>query len=510
MIRRSGRRTWSNIHVTETVTLADLIDIDNAAVSGPQSTGFDLLIQAAATLDELVQEARQAHVPIRALGSSWALTDIAVTPGWLINTKLLNGCFDVSDALFERSYPSDRRPYVVVAQCGISIGELNVHLEVTATAGFPRALKTSGIGAGQTVAGSISGNTHGAAVNFGATPDYVVGIQLVTGRGRSLWIERASRPVMNDDFAARIGAVMLRDDEVFEAAVVSFGAFGIIAALAIETAPLYDLAFRKVENISRTALQHKLDNFDAQEPTNLYHYEFVFDPHRTDPMAMVALGVKEPYQQEHPAPKPLWILRDDKGYAPGDRTAKSFLRLSGLGGSASTLYQFNRYRQQGILDNVRCTPGQAFMATITYLEGYNESAIGIPLTHAAQMIDIMSQVIRRRGVASIVQVRVVHPSRATLGFTSLPPKTCVFELGLANDGGFRRFENELLDALTRANVPFRLHWSKNSGIDGPLLEQMYGRERIDKWKAARARVFSHDAALMRVFENAHLVRAGLN
>jgi hypothetical protein len=150
------------------------------------------------------------------------------------------------------------------------------------------------------------------------------------------------------------------------------------------------------------------------------------------------------------------------------------------------------------------------MATITYLEGYNESAIGIPLTHATRMVDIMSQVIRRRDVGSIVQVRLVHPSRATLGFTSLPPKTCVFELGLANDCGFRRFENELIDALMRANVPFRLHWSKNSGIDKDRLEQMYGRERIDKWKTARARVFNHDAALMRTFENAHLVRAGLN
>jgi FAD/FMN-containing dehydrogenase len=510
VIRRSGPRTWNNIHVTKTVDIADLIDIDNASASGGQATGFDLLKQAAHDFDALVQEARYSGVQIRALGSSWALTDIAVTPGWLINTKLLNACFDVSDGFFDVSYPAAERPYVVVAQCGISIGELNVHLEVTATPGFPRALKTSGIGAGQTVAGSISGNTHGAAVNFGATPDYVVGIQLVTGQGKSLWLERASHPVMNADFVRQIDAVLLRDDDVFESAVVSFGAFGIIAAVAIETDPLYDLAFRKVQNVSHPVLKQTLDNFDSHDPPNLYHYEFVFDPYSKHPTAMVAVGTRETFQHEHPAPKPLWVLRDEHGYSPGDLTAKPFLQWLAPLGSAASLYQFERYRRQGILDNVRCTPGQAFMATITYLEGYNESAIGIPITHAAQTIEIMSQVIRRRGVLSIVQVRLVHPSRARLGFTSLAPKTCVFELGLANDGGFPRFENELVEALMRANVPFRLHWSKNSGIDRPRLEHMYGRERVDNWKAARARVFNNDTALMQIFENAHLLRAGLN
>lgn len=509
MIRRTGPQQWKNIHVTKKVDLEDLIDIDNASPGGAQPTGFGLLKQAAKDLDALVQDALAKGKPIRALGSAWALTDIAVTSGWLINTKLLNGCFDASDRFFDSRYPSSLRPYVVVAQCGISIGELNVHLEVTATPGFPRALKTSGIGAGQTLAGSISGNTHGAAINFGATPDYVVGIHLVTGSGRSLWLERTSHPVMNEEFLDQIDAELLRDDDVFDAAVVSFGAFGIIAAVAIETDPLYQLQFRKVQDISHTDLKHKLDHFDCNDPPNLYHYEFVFDPYSKNQRAMVALGTKEDFQPGHPAPKPLWIIRDEKGFAPGDKTAKSFFRLP-IPRRSSTALQFERYRKQAILDNVRCTPAQAFMATITYLEGYNESALGIPITHAARMIDISTEVIRRRGVPAISQVRLVHASRAILGFTSLKPKTAVFEFGLVNDSGFRRFENDLLDALARTGIPFTLHWSKNSGIDRPRLESMYGRDRVDKWKAARARVFGNNTGLMRAFENAHLVRAGLN
>ena len=67
-------------------------------------------------------------------------------------------------------------------------------------------------------------------------PDFVVGLHIATGSGRTLWIEKASKPVLNEEFATKIGAKLIRDDEIFNAAVVSFGTFGIIAAVAVETA----------------------------------------------------------------------------------------------------------------------------------------------------------------------------------------------------------------------------------------------------------------------------------
>jgi hypothetical protein len=69
-----------------------------------------VLRQAADTFESLIQEARQQDVRLRALGSAWALTDIAVTDGWLINTKMLNGCFDLTDQYFEATYPEPKRP----------------------------------------------------------------------------------------------------------------------------------------------------------------------------------------------------------------------------------------------------------------------------------------------------------------------------------------------------------------------------------------------------------------
>src|SRR5688572_3515260 len=118
MIRRNGAQSWKNVHVTHEARLDDLIDVDNSAAEGTQPTGLALLRQAARDLDKIAEEARQQGKRVRSLGSGWALTDIAITDGWLINTKLLNGCFDISNRYFESTYPEAKRPYLVVAQCG--------------------------------------------------------------------------------------------------------------------------------------------------------------------------------------------------------------------------------------------------------------------------------------------------------------------------------------------------------------------------------------------------------
>src|SRR5690348_9326617 len=205
MIKRNGPRTWKNIHVTNTQSLEDLIDVDNSNAQRRLQTAYEFLNQASGDLNALIQEAKAKKKKLRAIGSAWALSPIQSTEHWLVNTKLLNKCFEVDADCFHAEYPPDKRPLLVIAQCGISIAELNVYLELPREAGRPaRAMKTTGIGAGQTVVGAVSGNTHGAAINFGALPDFVAAIQLCNGTDKPLWIERSDRPVMNDVFFDRI------------------------------------------------------------------------------------------------------------------------------------------------------------------------------------------------------------------------------------------------------------------------------------------------------------------
>jgi FAD/FMN-containing dehydrogenase len=507
-----GAQPWAGVHVTNRTTVARIVDVDNVGPEGSLLAGFDMFRQAGASLDQVIRDARDAGQRVLAIGSGWALSKINVTDGWLINTKLLNGCYDVADRHFDPGCPAADRPYVVLAQAGMQVAELNAYLELLPTAvDRKRALKAAGIGNGQTVAGSVSGNTHGSQLTFGAMPDFVVGLHLATGSGQTLWVERASKPVFNEDFAARLGARLVRDDDVFDAAVVSFGTFGIVAAVAVETAPVYQLEFGPIGDVSYTDLKAKLLRFAAGDTGDLYHYEFIFDLHSRKDMAMEAFAPKVAYREDVPTPTPRWIIRDKNGYAPGInllRVLSIFRSLVPPG--LVTRIQFDEYRKIALLNRVRGTPGQLYTSSIYYLEGYIESAFAVSVSDAPATIDICSMVAGEMGLPSISQVRLCGPSHATLGFTQHAPMTAVFEVGMINDRTFPDFEHRLDQAFRAAGIRYTVHWSKNSGVDPAKLDYMYGAARVASWKAARSTVFGGDGSLMKLFETDAMVAAGLN
>ena len=505
-----GPQSWNGVHVTHRTTVAELIDVDNVGPQGTLLSGFDMFQNAGECLDEVIQRAREAGKRILPIGAGWALSKINITDGWLVNTKLLNGCYEIGDTYFDAAYPAADRPCVVLAQGGMQIAELNAYVElIPQDIAKKRALKAAGIGNGQTIAGAVSGNTHGSQINFGAMPDFVVGLHIATGSGRTLWIEKASRPVLNHDFATKIGADLIRDDDIFNAAVVSFGTFGIIAAVAVETAPIYQLDFPAIGDIHHDDLKTKLLEFGKADPANLYHYEFIFDPHSRKQMAMEAGAPRVPFQPGLPTPQPRWIIRDKNGFAPGINILRVLGLFRFLPPRIPTGIQFKQYRKLALLNGVRGTPGQLYTSSIYYLEGYTESAFGVSVGDAPEMIDICSEVAQQIRLPSIGQVRLVHRSEATLGFTQLEPKTAVFEVGLVKDDQFPEFERRMDAALREAGMRYTMHWSKNSGIDPEKLDYMYGAGKIASWKAARRAVFGNDAALMKMFETDAMVRAGL-
>ena len=506
-----GAQLWNGVHVTHKTTVAEIIDVDNVGPDGTLLAGFDMFQNAGECLDALIRDARDAGKRILPIGAGWALSKINITDGWLVNTKLLNGCYDIGDRYFDDAYPEAERPNLVLAQAGMQIAELNAYLELVPREDTDRrALKAAGIGNGQTIAGSVSGNTHGAQINFGAMPDFVAGLHIATGSGQTLWIERASKPVLNDEFVAKIGAKRIRDDNIFNAAVVSFGTFGIVAAMAVETAPIYQLDFPPIADIDHADLKAKLSGFADAPPEDLYHYEFIFDPHSSKQMAMEAGAPKVPYKRGVPTPKPRWIVRDKNGYAPGI----NILRLLGLFRSLVppriiTGLQFKQYRKIALLNGVRGSPGQLYTSSIYYLEGYIESAYAVSVRDAPATIDISSQVARQMRLPSINQVRLCRASQATLGFTQHEPIAAVFEFGMIKDDRFPEFERRLDAAFREAGIRYSMHWSKNSGIDPRKLEYMYGADKIAKWKAARQEVFGNDASLMKTFETGAMAEAGL-
>jgi hypothetical protein len=505
-----GPQSWHGVHVTHETTVAELINVDNVGPQGSLLAGFDMFRNAGDELDEVIRQAREAGKRILPIGSGWALSEINITDGWLVNTKLLNGCYDIGDRYFDAAYPAADRPCVVLAQAGMQIAELNAYLELLPhDIAKKRALKAAGIGNGQTIAGAVSGNTHGSQISFGAMSDFVVGLHIATGSGQTLWIEKASKPVLNADFVAQIGAELIRDDDIFNAAVVSFGTFGIIAAMAVETAPIYQLDFPAIGDIHHDDLKKKLRGFGQADPADLYHYEFIFDPHGRKKVAMEAGAPRVPFEEGHPTPQPRWIIRDKNGYAPGINILRLLRLFFFLPPRIITGIEFEQYRNYALLNSVRGAPGQLYTSSIYYLEGYTESAIGVSVTDAPEMMDVCSAVMGEMRLPSISQVRLVKRSEATLSFTQHGPRTAVFEVGLINDDRFPEFEGRMDAALREAGIRYTMHWSKNSGIDPQKLDYMYGAAKIESWKAARRAVFGDDAQLMKMFESDAMVRAGL-
>src|SRR5438128_2466793 len=202
-----GPQEWAGVHVTHRTTVAEIYDVDNVGPDGTVLHGFDMFRYAGESLDALIREARDAGKRLLPIGAGWALSKINITDGFLVNTKLLNGCYDIGERYFDDAYPIEQRRNLVLAQAGMQIAELNDYLELVPRKDADRrAIQAAGIGNGQTVAGAVSGNTHGAHLRFGATPDFVAGLHIATGSGRTLWIEKKSKPVLNEEFAAKIGA----------------------------------------------------------------------------------------------------------------------------------------------------------------------------------------------------------------------------------------------------------------------------------------------------------------
>lgn len=151
----------------------------------------------------------------------------------------------------------------VGAEPGTLADRLNHELVGTAAAGAfdgPWAFATLGGAGGQTVFGALTTGTHGGDYRQQPISDSVAAIHLVTDGGAHYWIEprRNEIPIADDaKLKAAYGNIgtsrfsIIRADDIFDAAVVSAGRFGVVASLVLRVVPQYCLhEHRVLENWS--------------------------------------------------------------------------------------------------------------------------------------------------------------------------------------------------------------------------------------------------------------------
>lgn len=491
------QREWTNRHLTYTQPLLGIYNLWNP-MGGRPLERYNATTRA---LQELIAGAVRDRVRLRALGGGWSLSLAPATDGRLINTKPLNLFFRLAPRLVDPQYAGDPAGLRFV-QCGSAIVELNKRFLRQG-----RSLKTSGASNGQTIAGALSTGTHGSAIDSGAIHDTVAGLHLVVGPRRHVWLERASQPVASDEFAQRLGAERIRDDALFDAALVSFGSFGIIHGVMLETDELFLLRLHRRRMPLNGALRRALDTLDfsglglpggAERP---YHFQVVVNPFALDAGAHVITLYRRPFRPGYRPPR-----SSPEGLGPGD-DAPAFIGLVTDLAPSTIPFAVNQALARAYRDihEVEGTLGEIF--TNTTIRGRVAStAMGIPVSRATEALDLVLALNREHGPFPVLAAfRYVKRTRATLGWTRFEP-TCVFELDGPASARTLSLYRRVWAALRERGIPHTFHWGKQLELDAEGVRRLYG-DAVGQWLAARNSLL--DPESRRVFSNRFQEELGL-
>ena len=247
------------------------------------------------TLQDLIQicSTRAPGTRLRAAGSHWALSPAAVSDEVFIEThdpggtfpamgrtlrNVVPGCLSASflqnmasrhPARFIDAEPlDDQTNYLVHVETGKRIYQLYAELDQGEESDpeslasvlerdhnnpdyrGPWAFRTLGGAGGQTVFGALTTGTHGGDHKLPPIADDVAALHLVTDGGKHYWIEPESQPedaqlTDSDQLRHAFGGLgefdIIRNDEVFNAVIVSAGRFGIVYSVVLRAVRQYML-----------------------------------------------------------------------------------------------------------------------------------------------------------------------------------------------------------------------------------------------------------------------------
>ncbi|MEM8930334.1 MAG: FAD-binding protein [Acidobacteriota bacterium] len=496
----TGRRRWTSWHHFEH-PVHELLDVWNGQPERSTVEGYNATTRG---FRDTVERALAGGETVRAKGAGWSYSAVGTTDGIVLNTRPLNFHFRLSADQVHADFAGDPK-HLLVAQCGNSIADLNRVLEADG-----QSLRTSGAANGQTIVGAMSTGTHGAAIDVGAVQDTIVALHLVVSPERSVWLERASAPVVVDALPTAFGAELIRDDALFDAALVSFGSFGIIAGVVVEATDRFFLhAFRRSMPLDE-GLWAAVDRLDFSavalprpSTERPHHFQLFIDPFSVDEGVFVVTMYKDPERPTDCRPSPVGQTR------VGDGALEVMGVITDIAPAVTPALASFLVRQ--IYKPYEAVCGtHAEIFTDTGVRGKSaSSAMGIPLGRVREALGLVLAQILEEPVPVTVALRYVRASAATLAFTHHPPQTCVLEIDGPRSqrvlGTYRR----VWRVLEEAGIPYTFHWGKLNDLhlNPARLRRMYG-DRVDDWLTAR-RTLLPTTALRHAFANSFLHGAGL-
>lgn len=498
-IRPTNATEWINRHDTFIQPINNLFDL----INGNTGNGFDDYNAMTDAIQAFLGKAIAENKTVRALGGGWSFTKVA-TADWILNTKMLNMLFPIRN-IQSLSVNYKRTPdKLLFAQCGNSIQELNNWLKQN-----KRSLKTSGASNGQTIVGCFSTGTHGSAIDTGSVQDFIVGLHIVTGPNEHIWIERESYPVVSDVLIQKFKTKLVTDDELFNAALVSFGSFGFIHGVMIETEDIYLLECYRKKIPLDNSFRHIMETLDFSNANFIpngnerpFHFQAVIDQYNLAGGAYATIMYKRPYTENYQPP-----VDDFNKAGPGDDLAAVIGIITDIFPAlthkvVSTLVKSSYTLYEGDLG----TSGEIFRNN--NIRGkLLSTAIGLPLDRVLEVNDMLLDMNDAHGpLSGIFSYRYIKKSSATLAFTKFDP-TCILELDCAESKTTRNFYEAVWNELESRNIPFTFHWGKIHNLDEAKTRKMYGAA-FASWIQQRNKILSPDT--MKIFNTQSLKDCGLD
>lgn len=486
-------------------------------------SSLDRYNDAAQEIQKLIKEANNQNEGFRAYGSAWSMSHVAHQKDRMHFNAHMNEYFSFKDQDLHHlsSYSAND---IFMFECGNVIKEISEKL-----AGHGKSLKSSGASNGQTIAGCISTGVHGSGIKVGSVQDYVVGLNLIIGPnpGDIVYLERHSKPVLNDVFVQKIRSKVIRNDGLFNAALVGLGSFGFIHGVVIESQNLF-LLKRYVKSIKKELaieLAESLDFEDFKEiPEEVvngkgrppYHYKvFINQYQKNDADYIVELMYKKDFRLNYPDPFPVIkksIYRD-------------LIQLAvSLGAQFTNLIpKFVNALESNILPKVDEVSTGTLAETFwdaPYQGPAFAISFGVPHNLSGKTLNVLTEIARKKKTPGIFAMRFIKKSDATLSFARFN-KTCMIEIDgvlwneKKNLGTLNGLCREMMIALHEKDIPFTIHWGKNADWTfvgdnwnaTSLADYMYG-EDAKKWRAYRSALLSPE--MQKLFSNRFLKECGLD
>jgi hypothetical protein len=338
--------------------------------------------------------------------------------------------------------------------------------------------------------------------------DYVIGMHIITGPNKHVWLERKSAPVVTKSFLNKLNTTLVQDDDLFNSALVSFGSFGFIHGVLLETEALFLLETymrRMPLDDTLKGLMSTLDFSNATLPCGNerpFHFSVVLNPYDLDKGAYVFSFYKRPYRTDY-----VKAASNTDGIGPGDDAPCFIGKLTSavpalvpviVNKLLAGVYQPYE-KQYGTL---------AEIFSNTTLHGkLLSAAIGIPLDQVNKVTEILFEMNKTNGpFVGLFAYRFIKKSKATLAFTHFD-YTCILELDAAYSDDTKSFYTAVWKRLEDEGIPFTFHWGKMNELNIDRITKMYGNDAVT-WMKARNKLLGPDS--LKVFTNPTLTEWGLD